>query len=135
MTGMIEWRQNSGPQQIPMSSDVTQKNPWTKNNPRKISCQITPKLPGGAIIFLLVYSSYHKYAKGRAKALKFVFNAQKIPSLNQVTQKILAKFSNPKKSQTQKFQPPKKSFDHPCHLHAGVTPPGKWPKPSLFKHN
>ena len=36
-----------------------------------------------------------------------VLNTQKNPYLNQATQKILVKFSFPKKSQNQKFQTPK----------------------------
>ena len=67
---MIEWRQNSGPKKIP----------GPKITPKKIPCQINPKLPGSFLI------------------------PQKIPYLNQVTQEILAKFCNPKKSRNRKFQ-------------------------------
>ncbi len=36
VTGMIEWRQNSGPKKIPKSPDITQKNPWIKKKrPKK----------------------------------------------------------------------------------------------------
>ena len=36
---------------------------------------------------------------------------------------MFAKFAHPKKSRTRKFQTPKKSFDHPCHLKSGVPHP------------
>jgi len=43
--------------------------------------------------------------------------------LDQATQKILAKFSYPKKSRIKNFKP-KTSFDHPRHLKSGVLPLG-----------
>ena len=54
---------------------------------------------------------------GTTKNLQFVLNTQKSPYLHvhQTTHKNTCQIS-----QNQKFQTPKKSFNHPCHLKSGL---------------
>ena len=51
--------------------------------------------------------------------------------LNQATQKLLAKFSYPKKFRNRKFQT-QKSFDHPRRLKSGVFPEVFLPGKSIY---
>ena len=61
------------------------------------------------------------YVKLVSRALSFqiVLNTQKNPNLNRATQK---------RKRNQKFQPPEKYSDHPCHLMFGVHLTVKDPK-------
>ena len=54
--------------------------------------------------------------------LQIVLNSQKKSLLIKPPQKILAKFSYPKKSQNQKFQTQKKSVNYPCYLKSSAPP-------------
>ena len=57
--------------------------------------------------------------------LQIVLNTPKKSLLNQVTPKNACQnFPTPKKSPNRKYETPKKSFDHPCHLKSGVPPLG-----------
>ena len=102
---MIEWGQKSKPQKIPGPKFNAQKSlaefPSHKNLQKALN-----------------------YITRKTETL--VLNTQKNTFLNQATpRKYLPKFSYPKKSRNRKFQTPKKSFDHPCHLksegHPGDT--------------
>ena len=105
VTGMIEWGKKSKPKIIPRASNKTQ-NPWYKNlRPQalkkaanKFGCTLFAELRGPR-------GHYHESSDCLKTPLKN-------PFLDQATQKILAKFSYPKKS-----------FDHPSHLKSGVPPP------------
>ena len=59
---------------------------------------------------------------GTTTDLQIVMNTQKNPYLNKATQKILAKFSYPKKSRNRKFQPKKILRSSPS-LEIQSTPP------------
>ncbi len=70
------------------------------------------------------YLSYHKYTKAAPRHLILFLILKKIPYLNQVTQKNTCQIFQPKKIPESKISNPNKSFDHPCHLQAGVAPLG-----------
>ena len=59
---------------------------------------------------------------GTTKNLQIVLNTPQNPYLNQATQKILAKFSLPKKIPESKISIPKKFIAHPHHLKSGKPP-------------
>ena len=101
MTGMIEWRQKSNPKKIPKSSDDTQK--------KSLDQKITPKKIN--------------YTKAAPRHFGSFLIPQKNPRLNRATQKILAKFSYPKKIPESKIANPQNSFHHPRHFRSEVTPP------------
>ena len=76
---------------------------------------------------------------GTITNLQIVFNSPKIPTYIKLPKKYLPKFSYPKKSQKQKFQPPPppKSLYRPCYLRIQntVCPPPPhplWPITATF---
>ena len=104
--GMIEWRQKPKTEKNPLGFQQNpQKIPGPKTNPQKIPCRI---------------SEPQKFPQSiNWNNMK---NTPNNPYLNQATQKILAKFSHPKKVPELKISNPKKSFDHPHHLKFRVPP-------------
>ena len=94
VTGTIEWGQKSKPKKIPWAQQNQKKIPGLKISPKKSHAEF----PG-------LKKPSHKTSLVRVTGALEHF--QKIPmAVNQATQKILTKFSCPKKSQNGKFQPP-----------------------------
>ena len=69
---------------------------------------------------------------GTPTNIHIVLNTQKIPLLNQATQKNTCQIFLPKKIPETKISNPKKSFDYPCHLKFRVPSPHP-PGPKLWK--
>ena len=110
---MIGWRQKLKLKEIPRASNKTPKNPWTQN-------LTSPRTKN-----IFCFSSDILYRKTTFEyPLKSILKSSH-------PKKLLANFKSPcqivflKKSQNQKSQPPKNSFDHPRHLKSGVpsSPP------------
>ena len=121
--GMIDW----GTKKIPRASN-NPPPPRKKNSYKKV----TPKNPMPncwdlkiSRMFVFVYSSYHPH-------LVVVLTTLETPGAQEhfeYPKKSLLKSSHPKntcqiflpkKNQNRKFQTPKKSFAHPCHLKSRV---------------
>ena len=106
-TGMIKWGQISKPKKVPRASNKTQKTPWTLNNPKKSHAKFLSlkNLRKGKQVWLYFNrrTMRPRYA-GTITNLQIVLNSQKKSLLIKPPQKILAKFSYPKKSQNKKFQ-------------------------------
>ena len=127
-TGMIKWGQISKPKKVPRASNKTQKTPWTLNNPKKSHAKFLSlkNLRKGKQVWLYFNrrTMRPRYA-GTITNLQIVLNSQKKSLLIKPPQKILAKFSFPKKSQNQKFQTAKKSVNNILSLLLEIqcTPP------------
>ncbi len=112
-TPTCKWRgwSKEGKTQHPKKSlslpTLPKKIPGPKIAPKKIPCQITPKLPGGAITLVFVYSSFHKYAKAVPNHFSLFLITKKIPYLNQVTQKNLPNLLTQKNPRIENFKPKK----------------------------
>ena len=107
VTGKIEWSQKSRPKKIPRASSKTQKNPWTKNWPKKIPRVCLFIIPSEYILSLIW----------------FFLIPPKNPYSNQATQ---AKFSYPKKSRNRKFQTQKSPSIIPVTWNPKYPPLGPW---------
>ncbi len=127
-TPACKWRgwSNRGKIQDPKKSlslpTLPNKIPGPKITPKKIPCQIAPKLPGGTITLKFDYSLYHKYAKAAPRHFSSFLILQKSPVWIRSPQKNTCQIFQPKKIPESKISNPKKSFDHPHHLQAGVPP-------------
>ena len=121
--GMIDW----GTKKIPRASNNPPPPPkkkfLQKSNPKKSHAELLriKNIPK----FVFVYSSYHPH-------LVVVLTTLETPGAQEhfeYPKKSLLKSSHPKntcqiflpkKNQNRKFQTPKKSFAHPCHLKSRV---------------
>ena len=113
---------------IPRTSKGTLKNPWTKRLPspnsdmptlhnwNALNIQTTAKQVCCTLsAWNYANSKRAWYYNGN---LQIVSNTQKIPAQMRAREKILSKFSYPRKSQTGKFQT-LRSLDLPRHLKSG----------------
>ena len=111
----------------------TKKSLWFPTNPLKIPRPKNFQRAREAWLYFIRSNIRREYA-GTTTNLQIVLKTLKNPYLNQATtQKYLPNSPSRKKSRNQKFQTPKKSFNHPHHLKSGVPPAplgvtgtGKW---------